>query len=54
VSYRERRTLTSDLHVAVKILRMNMFTASDKVKPNTGNIIGLNLAAGRITTKLLY
>jgi len=31
-----------------------MFTASDKVKPNMGNIRGLNLAVGRVTSKLLY
>jgi hypothetical protein len=31
-------------------MRMNMFAAEDKAKPDTENIRGLNLAAVKLTT----
>jgi hypothetical protein len=33
-----------------KIMRMNMFTAQGKVKPDIENIRGLNLVAVKLTT----
>jgi hypothetical protein len=31
-------------------MRMHMFAAQDKAKPDTGNIIGLNLVAVKLMT----
>jgi hypothetical protein len=43
-------SLLSLINRGYKIMRINMFTAPDKAKPDTENVRDLNLAAVKLTT----